>query len=113
MLRQEEDLVTGNDVGWRKAAIVGRALIALLSDIERSGQIVVEFGEVGGELSSAEGGYVTLGVDVEGRVVALVGEEGGYTSGGVWSVVVGKFGEWEKVGPVVLLVRAIVSEVLF
>lgn len=35
-------------------------------------QVDVEFREVGGELSSAEGGYVALRVDVEGRVIALM-----------------------------------------
>ena len=29
--------------------------------------------EFGGELSSAEGGYIALRVDVEGRTIALVG----------------------------------------
>ncbi len=34
VFRQEEDLVTGNNVGWRNVAIVGRALVAILSNPE-------------------------------------------------------------------------------
>ena len=54
-----------------------------------------------------------LRVDVEGWVVALIGEEGRYTGGGVRRIVIGEFSEREEVGPIVLLVQAIVSEVLF
>jgi len=39
----------------------------------------VEFVNVGSELTRAEGGNVALGVDVEGWVISLVGEEGRYT----------------------------------
>ena len=113
VLRQEEDLVARDDVGWRGAAIVGRPLVAFLGNLERFSQVLVELVEVCSELSSAEGGYVALGMDVEGWVIALVGEEGGHAGGGVRSVVVGEFREREEVGPVVLLVRAVMSEVLF
>ena len=53
VLRQEEDLVAGSDVRGRKAAIVGGALIALLSDLERVGKVGMELVEVSGEFSSA------------------------------------------------------------
>lgn len=80
MFQQEEDLVAGNYAWWQNAAFVSRALVALLHDLERFRQVAVEFGKVGGELSSAEGGYIALGVNVKGQVVTLIGEEGGYTS---------------------------------
>ena len=72
----------------------------------------MELVKVGSELSGVEGGHVALGVDIEGRVVAFDGEEGGYAGRGVQRVVVSKFGEWEEVGPIVLLVQTIMPEVL-
>ncbi len=85
----------------------------ILSDPERFGQVLVEFVKVGGELSSTEGGYIMLRVDIKGWVVALIGKEGRYTGGGVWRIVIGKFSKQEEVSPIVLLVQARVSEVLF
>ena len=52
-------------------------------------------------------------MDVEGRVVTLVSEEGRHTGRGIQGVVVGEFGKEKEVCPIVLLIRAIVSEVLF
>ena len=52
VLQQEEDLVARSNVRGRKVAIVGGALIALLSNLEQVGKVGVEFVEVGGKFSS-------------------------------------------------------------
>ena len=52
-------------------------------------------------------------MDVKGQVVTLVSEEGRHTGRGIRGVVVGEFSEGKEVCPIVLLIRAIVSEVLF
>jgi len=52
-------------------------------------------------------------VNRQGRVVALISEEGRRTSSLVRSIVVRKFRERKKCGPVVLLVVAVAAQVLF
>ena len=47
------------------------------------------------------------------RVVAMVGKEGGHADGGMEGVVVGEFGYWEEVVPVILSIVAEGSKVLF
>ena len=47
------------------------------------------------------------------RVVAFVGKKWGYPSRGVWSIVVCELCDRKKVRPIVLLIVAIDSEVLF
>ena len=46
-------------------------------------------------------------------MVPFVGEEGCNAGGSVRSVVIGKLGERKKLGPVVLLLTAVYSDVLF
>ena len=48
-------------------------------------------------------------MNVEGRMIALVGEEGGNTGRSIRSVVVSKFSERKKGRPVILLVCAIMT----
>ena len=47
------------------------------------------------------------------RVVALIGIEGHNTSGCTWRIVVCELSEWEQAEPIVLLVIAVDSDVLF
>ena len=54
-----------------------------------------------------------LGVYCDVQVISLVCEEWGYSSGSTWSIVVCNLREWEKLFPVVLLVVAVNSDVLF
>ena len=42
-----------------------------------------------------------------------IGKERCNTSGSTWRVVIGEFGEWKEFGPVILLIVAIDSKVLF
>ena len=46
-------------------------------------------------------------------VVALIGIEGRDTGGSTWCIIVCELGEWEQAKPIVLLVIAIDSDVLF
>ena len=68
--------------------------------------------------STGGGGYsvrlqVALGVNRQGWVVPLISKEGRRTSSLVWGIVVCKFREWKKCGPVFLLVVAVAAQVLF
>ena len=56
-------------------SVVRGYLVALLSKLERFCQMVMEFVKVSSELTSVSGGDITLGVNVEDRVIALVGKE--------------------------------------
>ena len=47
------------------------------------------------------------------RVITLVGVEWRYTGGSTWSIVVSELRKWEKSLPIVLLVVAVNSDVLF
>ena len=58
------------------------------------------------------GGEVAIGVDGEVGVIALIGEEGGYTRGSTRHIVVGEFRERKEFWPIVLLVVAVDPEVL-
>ena len=56
-------------------SVVRGYLVALLSELERFCQMVMEFVKVSSKLVSASGGDIALGVNVEDWVIALVGEE--------------------------------------
>src|SRR5882724_5374556 len=49
----------------------------------------------------------------EVQTITLVGKEGCDASSGTWSIVVSKLSQWKEFGPIILLVVAIDSEVLF
>ena len=63
------------DVRRWNASVVRGYLVALLSELERFCQMVMEFIKVSSELVSASGGDIALRVNVEDWVIALVGEE--------------------------------------
>jgi len=73
----------------------------------------VKFTQVNSEIPSAGRGQITLGVNRQGRVVALISKEERRTSSLVWGIVVHEFRERKKCGPVVLLVVAVAMQVLF
>lgn len=75
-------------------------------------EVSVDVGDVRCCVRCCCGGDVTDG-DSELGVVAFVCEKWGYAGGGVRGIVVGKFGEGEEVGPVVLLIVDVDSKVLF
>ena len=55
--------------------VVRGYLVALLSELERFCQMVMEFVKVSSELVSTSRGDIALGINVEDWVIALVGEE--------------------------------------
>ena len=59
------------------------------------------------------GGHIAFGEDADVWVIAFVSEERGNTGGGTRGVVEGEFRKGKEIGPVVLLIVAIDSEVLF
>ena len=52
-------------------------------------------------------------MDSNVRVVALIGIEGHDTGGCTWCIIVCELSEWEQAKPIVLLVIAVDSDVLF
>lgn len=91
---------------------VGLSGVSDLSIGDGLSELRVEFVQVDGKFASTSGGEVVFGVDGDVRMIALVGEERRDTGGRVRSVVVGELREWEKTGPVVLLVVAVDAEIL-
>jgi hypothetical protein len=87
-------------------------LITLLSKAHFVPEELVEGGKIDGVLLCAYRRQVSLGVDGNVRMVSLVGEERSDPCGSIWSVVVRKLSQGQKVGPIVLLVVAIRTEVL-
>ena len=73
----------------------------------------MEFLEVGGIFLSVGRTEAQVSVDCDVRVVACGGKEGRDTSGCARGVVKCELCEWEEFGPIVLLVVAVDSEVLF
>ena len=63
------------DVRRRNASVVRGYLVALLSELERFCQMVMEFVKVSSELVSTSGGNIALRVNVKDWVIALVGKE--------------------------------------
>ena len=59
------------------------------------------------------GGQIPLGMNREVRVVSLVSKEGGHTSSLTRRIVVGKLSQRKQLRPVVLLIVAVGTEVLF
>ncbi len=70
---------------------IRKALVAFLSFRDVLSEHLVKFIEICYELSCPSGSDVTIRVNRDGRVVALVGVEGGDTSGSIQSVVIRKF----------------------
>src|SRR5882724_4711183 len=62
---------------------------------------------------SACGCKVMLQMNSEVRMITFVGKEGCNAGSGTQSIVVNKLSQWKEFGPIVLLVVAIDSEVLF
>jgi hypothetical protein len=54
ILGEKKDHVARVYFGWRNSSLIGRNLISFLSELERIGQVLVKFVEVGCELTSAE-----------------------------------------------------------
>jgi hypothetical protein len=54
ILGEKEDHVARVYFGWRNSSLIGGNLISFLSELERIGQVLVKFVEVGCELTSAE-----------------------------------------------------------
>jgi hypothetical protein len=106
-------LLSNLEVRGRKTISVGGFLVSGLCVVDVGLEVVVEFAEVDSELSSMIRGDVALRMHGEIGVVAFVGEERRNAGGVAQSIILGKLSKQEKGGPVVLLVVAIASEVLF
>ena len=113
VFRADIDEVAYFELRGRNTVLVSLDLVAGLSSSDVGAEMGMEFVEVHCELTSAGGGQIALRVDSEVGVIALVGEEGRDSGGGVGSVVVRELRKRQELRPVVLLVVAVESEVLF
>ena len=76
-------------------------------------EVFMKFPQVDGIFLSAVGGQISLGVNHKVWVVSFVSEERGHTGSLTRCVVVGELSQRKQLGPVVLLVVAVGTEVLF
>jgi len=98
---------------WREAVSVGGELVAFLRNLDLVFEHRVEFFEVDSVAVGLNRRNVAFGVYRDVGVVAFVRKEGGDAGRRARRVIVRKFGEGKEFGPVVLLVVAIDSNVLF
>ena len=73
----------------------------------------MKFSQIGDVLMGPRRSELILGMNVEVRVITFVSEEWGDSGGSVRSIVVCKFSHRKEFGPVVLLVVAEYTDVLF
>ena len=76
-------------------------------------KLLVQLVEVSDKVTCACRSKVTFQVNGKVQMVNLVGKEGCNAGSGTRSIVVSELSEWKEFGPIVLLVVAIDSEVLF
>ena len=105
--RLEVHLITNFEVWGRSLFCICWFLVVFLGFQYLQSEKGVEFIQVCDLGLSRGGDEVTIEVDSEVGVVALIGEEGGYTSGSTRCVVVGEFHERKEFQPIVLLVVAV------
>ena len=114
IFRIEPNFGSGDEGSRNRGTVsIRRSLILRLSNCELFAAIVVEFGKLLGEIVRIliPDGHIQSQCCT--GIVAVVGEEWGNLSSRVGSVVIREFGEREEIGPVVLLVVAVQSEVTF
>jgi len=113
ILGLDEDLVTSFEVQhWSSFGIHG-SLVSHLGGSHLFSEELMKGVEVYGILPCSSRGQVPFRVDRDVWVITLVGEEWGYPSRSVWSIVVHKLCKRQEFGPVILLVVTIDPEVLF
>ena len=74
VLGEDEDLVTRVDLGWLNMLFVRGSLVVFLGSTEGFSWRKVKFVEISSELSCMKRCNIMFWVDVECRVVALLGE---------------------------------------
>jgi len=109
----EPNQVSFVQVGRSKSASIGWHLVLCLSDCYLVSTITVKVRERLGKV-------VHSGVrdgDIESercsRIIAVVGKEGGDLGRRVRSIVICELGDWEEIGPIVLLVVGVHSQIQF
>jgi len=112
-LRFDKRMRTNRELGSWISPSITRDLVLRLSEFDLLFQLDMQLVKVNSKVTSSRGSEVSFRVDSDVRVVSFVHEERQDTCGSVRGIVVGEFGERQQLGPVVLLIVAIDSEVLF
>ena len=94
------------------ARLIGLFLVTILGVFNFLTEVGMEFIEVYGEVPGSVRSDINFGSNSDVRVITLIGKKWGNTSRGIQRVVVGKFGKWEDLVPVILLVGSINPNVL-
>src|SRR6266581_3656856 len=98
--------------GCREPSGICRALVMFLHVVHLFMEELVEGVEIDGVLLCAYRSQVSLWMDGEVGVVAIVGEEGGDACGSIRSIIVCKLCKQQELGPIVLLIVGIYPQIL-
>lgn len=112
-LRGDEDVLSDVDFRRRGAILVRGNRVGFLREFDLILEEDVEFVEIDCEITSAERSDFSIRMDGNARIVAFVRVEGRDACGVVGVVVGGKLCEREESGPIVLLIAAVETKVLF
>src|SRR6202045_4915129 len=106
---------SGSDLELRCQGPAGihQTLIATLRIGDLGTEFLVELVQVHSEFSGTDRSYFAFQVHRYVRMITLVRKEWGNPRSGTRSIVVGEFHQGEEFGPVVLLIIAVTTEVLF
>src|ERR1700731_4241537 len=97
----------------RSPAGIHRTLIATLRIGDLDTEFLVELVQVHSEFSGTDRSHFAFWVHRYIRMITLVRKEWGNPRSGARSIVVGEFHQGQEFGPVVLLIIAVTTEVLF
>src|ERR1700731_2459669 len=113
ILRFNIDSGSDLELRCRSPAGIHWTLIATLRIGDLGTEFLVELVQVHSEFSGMDRSYFTFQVHRYIRMITLVRKEWGNPRSGARSIVVGEFHQGEEFGPVVLLIIAVTTEVLF
>src|SRR3979490_652488 len=105
--------VSNLEVWCWKSFGVCQGLIQLLSIKDSLAKFLVKFIQVHNKVLSSGRSKVTFRVDGEVQVIAFIGKERQDSSSSTRDIVIGKLCKGKEPGPIVLLIVAIDTEVLF
>src|ERR1700731_3791243 len=113
ILRFNIDSGSDLELRCRSPAGIHRTLIATLRIGDLDTEFLVELVQVHSEFSGTDRSHFAFWVHRYIRMITLVRKEWGNPHSGARSIVVGKFHLGQEFGPVVLLIIAVTTEVLF
>ena len=94
------------------ARLIGLFLVTLLGIFNFGTEVGMELVEIYSKVPGSVRSDINFGSNGEVRMITFIGEEWRNTGRGVWRIIVGEFGKWENLVPVVLLVGSVNPNVL-